>query len=143
MTYIFKNLTKNKIRALIYILTDNPRFSKDRKINPLTIISNDNDFYKKMQVMNHRNEYSYLLGIEDDNTIRITRDESLISLSYDISSLHLVVEEYDYILRSIRFEDAKGNRIGLWVQKVEPVKGDLNNFEFTNYVELFADEVIR
>lgn len=143
MTYIINKVTRAKIRALLYILKDNPTFSKDRKIDCLTILDDSDNLYNKMQVMNHRNEYSYLLELEDDNTIRIKRDESLINLSYDISSLHLVVEEYDYILRSIRFEDIQGNRIGLWVQKVETVKGDLNNFEFINYVEMFADEVIR
>lgn len=141
MTYIINKVTRAKIRALLYILKDNPTFSKDRKIDCLTILDDSDNLYNKMQVMNHRNEYSYLLELEDDNTIRIKRDESLINLSYDISSLHLVVEEYDYILRSIRFEDIQGNRIGLWVQKVETVKGDLNNFEFINYAELFADEV--
>lgn len=143
MTYIINKVTRAKIRALLYILKDNPTFSKDRKIDCLTILDDSDNLYNKMQVMNHRNEYSYLLELEDDNTIRIKRDESLINLSYDISSLHLVVEEYDYILRSIRFEDIQGNRIGLWVQKVETVKGDLNNFEFINYAEMFADEVIR
>lgn len=143
MKYIINKVTRAKIRALLYILKDNPTFSKDRKIDCLTILDDSDNLYNKMQVMNHRNEYSYLLELEDDNTIRIKRDESLINLSYDISSLHLVVEEYDYILRSIRFEDIQGNRIGLWVQKVETVKGDLNNFEFINYAEMFADEVIR
>ena len=143
MKYIINKVTRAKIRALLYILNDNPTFSKDRKIDCLTILDDSDIFHNKMQVMNHRNEYSYLLALEDDNTIRITRDESLINLSYDISSLHLVIEEYDYILRSIRFEDIQGNRIGLWVQKVETVKGDLNNFEFINYAEMFADEVIR
>ena len=141
MKYIINKVTSNKIRALLYILIYNPEFSKENKINFFDIASKDNDFCKKMQVRNHRDEYSYLLELEDDNTIRIKRDESMINLSYDIRSLHLVVEVYDYMMRSIRFEDAKGNRIGLWVQKVEPVNGDLNNNKFIKYVQMFADEV--
>ena len=138
MTYIFKNLTKSKIRALFYILGSNNQFKK--RINP-SELTYDDGLLRGIQARNSYNEYVYTLYIEKDNYLHISNIDGLLDIKYDISELRLVVTEYDDYLNSIFFEDCESNCIGVWKRKINPIDGDLDWLKFLEYAKLFADEV--
>ena len=139
MTYIFKNLTKSKIRALFYILGSNNQFKK--RINP-SDLTYDDGVFRGIQARNSYNEYEYTLSVQKDNYLHISNIDGLLNIQYDISKLQLVVNEYDDILNSIYFQEYDSlNKIGIWTQKVNPVSGDLDWLKFLEYAKLFADEV--
>ena len=138
MTYIFKNLTKSKIRALFYILGSNNKFKKH--INP-SEFTEDDGLLRGIQARNSYNEYEYTLSVQKDNYIHISNIDGLLDIKYDISELQLVVTEYDDYLNSIFFEHYNSNRIGVWKRKVNEVSDDLDWLKFLEYAKLFADEV--
>lgn len=138
MTYIFKNLTKSKIRALFYILGSNNQFKK--RINPYDL-TYDDGLLRGIQARNSYNDYVYTLYIEKDNYLHISNIDGLLDIKYDISELRLVVTEYDDYLNSIFFEDCESNCIGVWKRKVNEVSDDLDWLKFIEYAKLFADEV--
>lgn len=139
MTYIFKNLTKSKIRALFYILGSNNQFKK--RINP-SELTYDDGLFKGIQVRNSYDEYEYTLSVQKDNYLHISNIDGLLDIKYDISELKLVVFEYEDILNFISFQNYDSSiKIGVWTQKVNPVSGDLDWLKFLEYVKLFADEV--
>lgn len=138
MTYIFKNLTKSKIRALFYILGSNNNFKK--RINP-SELTYDDGLLRGIQAKNSYNEYVYTLYIEKDNYLHISNIDGLLDIKYDISELRLVVTEYDDYLNSIFFETCESNCIGVWKRKVNEVSDDLDWLKFLEYAKLFADEV--
>ena len=140
MTYIFKNLTKSKIRALFYILGSNNNFKK--RINP-SEFTNDDGLLRGIQARNSYNEYEYTLSVQEDNYLHISNIDGLLDIKYDISQLQLVVDEYDDIINSIYFlEYNSTNRIGIWKRKVNEVSDDLDWLKFLEYVKLFADLVV-
>ena len=138
MTYIFKNLTKSKIRALFYIISSNKDFKK--RINP-SDLTYDDGLLRGIQARNSYNEYEYTLYIQKDNYLHISNIDGLLDIKYDISELRLVVTEYDDYLNSILFEDCESNCIGVWKRKVNEVSDDLDWHKFLEYAKLFADEV--
>lgn len=138
MTYIFKNLTKSKIRALFYILGSNNNFKK--RINP-SELTYDDGLLRGIQARNSYNEYEYTLYIQKDNYLHISNIDGLLDIKYDISELRLVVTEYDDYLNSIFFETLDSNCIGVWKRKVNEVSDDLDWHKFLEYAKLFADEV--
>lgn len=138
MIYIFKNLTKSKIRALFYILGSNNKFKKH--INP-SELTYDDGVFRGMQARNSYNEYEYTLSVQKDNFIYISNIDGLLDIKYDISELQLVVTEDDDYLNSIFFEHFNSNRIGVWKRKVNEVSDDLDWIKFLEYAKLFADEV--
>ena len=138
MTYIFKNLTKSKIRALFYILDSNNQFKKHINLSELTY---DDGLFRGFQARNSYNEYVYTLYISKDNYLHISNIDGLLDIKYDISELRLVVTEYDDYLNSIFFEDCESNCIGVWKRKINPIDGDLDWLKFLEYAKLFADEV--
>lgn len=141
MTYIFKNLTKNKIRALFYIISSNKDFKKHIKPEEFT---NDDGLFRGMQARNSYNEYEYTLSVQKDNYLHISNIDGLIDIKFDIGQLQLVVTEDEDILNSIYFQDDDffaPNKIGIWTQKVNPVSDDLDWHKFLEYAKLFADEV--
>lgn len=139
MTYIFKNLTKSKIRALFYIISSNKDFKKHIKPEEFT---EDDGLFRGIQARNSYNEYEYTLSIQKDNCIHIANIDGLLDVKYDISQLQLVVDEYDDILNRIYFQEYDSlNNIGIWTQKVNPVSDDLDWLKFLEYAKLFADEV--
>lgn len=138
MTYIFKNLTKSKIRALFYILVSNNKFKK--RINP-SDLTYDDGMFRGIQVRNSYNDYAYTLYVHKDNYLHISNTDGLLDIKYEISELQLVVTEYDDYLNSIFFEDCKSNCIGVWKRKVNEVSDDLDWHKFLEYAKLFADEV--
>lgn len=140
MTYIFKNLTKSKIRALFYILGSNNNFKK--RINP-SELTYDDGLFRGIQARNSYNEYEYTLSVQKDNCIHISNIDGLLDIKYDISQLQLVVDEYDDILNSIYFQEYNShNKIGVWKRKVNEVSDDLDWLKFLEYAKLFADLVI-
>ena len=138
MTYIFKNLTKSKIKALFYIIQSNQNFKK--YISP-SEFTNDDGLLRGIQARNSYNDYVYTLYVEKDNYLHISNVDGLIDIKYDISELRLVVTDYDDYLNSIFFEDCESNCIGVWKRKINPIDGDLDWLKFLEYVKLFADEV--
>ena len=138
MTYIFKNLTKNKIKALFYTLFSNNQFKNH--INP-SELTYDDDLFRGIQVRNSFNEYEYTLSVQKDNCIHISNIDGLLDIKYDINELRLVVTEYDDYLNSIFFENCESNCIGVWKRKVNEVSDDLDWHKFLEYAKLFADEV--
>ena len=138
MTYIFKNLTKNKIKALFYTLFSNKQFKEH--LNPYDLTDNECTF-TAIQVRNSYNEYEYTLSVQKDNYLHINNIDGLLDIKYDISELRLVVTEYDDYLNSIFFEDCKSNCIGVWKRKINPTDSDLDWLKFLEYAKLFADEV--
>ena len=138
MTYIFKNLTKSKIKALFYILQSNQNFKKHIIPSEFT---EDDGLFRGIQARNSYNNYVYTLYVEKDNCIHISNIDGLLDIKYDISELRLVVTEYDDYLNSIFFEDCKSNRIGVWKRKINPTDSDLDWLKFLEYAKLFADEV--
>lgn len=138
MTYIFKNLTKSKIRALFYIISSNKDFKK--RINP-SDLTYDDGLLRGIQARNSYNDYVYTLYIEKDNYLHISNIDGLLDIKYDISELRLVVTEYDDYLNSIFFENCESNCIGVWKRKVNDVSDDLDWHKFLEYAKLFADEV--
>lgn len=138
MTYIFKNLTKSKIRALFYILGSNNNFKK--RINP-SELTYDDGLLRGIQARNSYNEYEYTLSVQKDNYLHISNIDGLLDIKYDISELRLVVTEYDDYLNSIFFENFESNCIGVWKRKVNEVSDDLDWHKFLEYAKLFADEV--
>lgn len=138
MTYIFKNLTKSKIRALFYIISSNKDFKKHIKPEEFT---EDDGVFRGIQARNSYNEYEYTLSVQKDNCIHISNIDGLIDIKYDISELRLVVTEDDDYLNSIFFEDSESNCIGIWKRKVNEVSDDLDWLKFLEYAKLFADEV--
>lgn len=138
MTYIFKNLTKNKIRALFYILVSNNKFKKH--INP-SDLTYDDGMLRGIQVRNSYNDYAYTLYVHKDKYLHISNTDGLLDIKYDISELRLVVTEYDDYLNSIFFENCESNCIGVWKRKINPTDSDLDWLKFLEYAKLFADEV--
>ena len=138
MTYIFKNLTKSKIRALFYIISSNKDFKKHIKPEEFT---EDDGLLRGIQARNSYNDYVYTLYIEKDNYLHISNIYGLLDIKYDISELRLVVTEYDDYLNSIFFENCESNCIGVWKRKVNEVSDDLDWHKFLEYAKLFADEV--
>ena len=138
MTYIFKNLTKSKIRALFYIISSNKDFKKHIKPEEFT---EDDGLLRGIQARNSYNNYVYTLYIEKDNYLHISNIDGLLDIKYDISELRLVVTEYDDYLNSIFFETCESNCIGVWKRKVNEVSDDLDWLKFLEYAKLFADEV--
>ena len=138
MTYIFKNLTKSKVRALFYILGSNNNFKKH--INP-SDLTYDDGLFRGIQARNSYNEYEYTLSVQKDNCIHISNIDGLLDIKYDISELQLVVTEDDDYLNSIFFEHYNSNHIGVWKRKVNEVSDDLDWHKFLEYAKLFADEV--
>lgn len=142
MTYIFKNLTKNKIKALFYIMSNNNKFKEH--LNPSKITDKDS-FFRAMQVRNSYNEVEYVLSLSEDNCIHVGNIDGLLDIKYELSELHLVVVEYDDILNSISFQDNRDyyrpNNIGVWARKVNGSSDDLDWLKFLEYVKLFADSV--
>lgn len=139
MTYIFKNLTKNKIKALFYTLFSNKQFKEH--LNPYDL-TDDDGLFRGIQVRNSYNEYEYTLSVQKDNYLHISNIDGLLDIKYDISELKLVVFEYDDILNFISFQNYDSSiKIGVWTQKVNPVSEDLDWLKFLEYVKLFADEV--
>ena len=141
MTYIFKNLTKSKIRALFYILGSNNQFKK--RINP-SDLTYDDGLLRGIQARNSYNEYEYTLSVQKDNYLHISNIDGLIDIKFNIGQLQLVVTEDEDILNSIYFQDDDffaPNKIGIWTQKVNPVSDDLDWLKFLEYAKLFADEV--
>ena len=139
MTYIFKNLTKNKIKALFYIISSNQDFKEHIKPEEFT---EDDGLFRAIQVRNSYNEYEYTLSMQKDNYLHISNIDGLLDIKYDISELKLVVFEYEDILNFISFQNYDSSiKIGVWTQKVNPVSGDLDWLKFLEYVKLFADEV--
>ena len=138
MTYIFKNLTKNKIKALFYTLFSNNQFKNH--INP-SELTYDDDLFRGIQVRNSFNEYEYTLSVQKDNCIHISNIDGLLDIKYDINELRLVVTEYDDYLNSIFFENCESNCIGVWKRKINPTDSDLDWLKFLEYAKLFADEV--
>lgn len=139
MTYIFKNLTKSKIKALFYIISSNKDFKKHIKPEEFT---EDDGLFRGMQARNSYNEYEYTLSVQKDNCIHISNIDGLLDIKYDISELQLVVDEYDDILNRIYFQEYDSpNRIGVWTRKVNEISDDLDWLKFLEYAKLFADEV--
>ena len=138
MTYIFKNLTKNKIKVLFYIISSNQNFKEHIKPEEFT---EDDGLLRGIQARNSYNEYVYTLYISKDNYLHISNIDGLLDIKYDISELRLVVTEYDDYLNSIFFEDCESNCIGVWKRKINPIDGDLDWLKFLEYAKLFADEV--
>lgn len=138
MTYIFKNLTKSKIRALFYIISSNKDFKKHIKPEEFT---EDDGLFRGIQARNSYNEYEYTLSVQKDNYLHISNIDGLLDIKYDISELRLVVTEYDDYLNSIFFENCESNCIGVWKRKVNEVSDDLDWHKFLEYAKLFADEV--
>ena len=138
MTYIFKNLTKSKIRALFYIIGSNNHF--DFHIDP-SELTYDDGIFRGIQVRNSYNDYAYTLYIQEDNYLHISNIDGLLDIKYDISELRLVVTEYDGYLNSIFFENCESNCIGVWKRKINPTDSDLDWLKFLEYAKLFADEV--
>ena len=138
MTYIFKNLTKSKIRALFYIISSNKDFKK--RINP-SDLTYDDGLLRGIQARNSYNEYEYTLYIQKDNYLHINNIDGLLDIKYNISELRLVVTEYDDYLNSIFFENCESNCIGVWKRKINPIDSDLDWLKFLEYAKLFADEV--
>ena len=138
MTYIFKNLTKSKIRALFYIISSNKDFKKHIKPEEFT---EDDGLLRGIQARNSYNDYVYTLYIEKDNYLHISNIDGLLDIKYDIRELRLVVTEYDDYLNSIFFETCESNCIGVWKRKVNEVSDDLDWHKFLEYAKLFADEV--
>ena len=139
MTYIFKNLTKNKIKTLFYTLFSNKQFKEH--LNPYDL-TDDGCTFTAIQVRNSYNEYEYTLSVQKDNYLHINNIDGLLDIKYDISELKLVVFEYDDILNFISFQNYDSSiKIGVWTQKVNPVSGDLDWLKFLEYAKLFADEV--
>ena len=138
MTYIFKNLTKSKIKVLFYIISSNQNFNEHIKPEELT---EDDGLLRGIQARNSYNEYVYTLYISKDNYLHISNIDGLLDIKYDISELRLVVTEYDDYLNSIFFEDCESNCIGVWKRKINPIDGDLDWLKFLEYAKLFADEV--
>ena len=138
MTYIFKNLTKNKIKALFYIISSNQDFKEHIKPEEFT---EDDGLFRGIQAMDSYNEYAYTLYVSKDNCIHISNIDGLLNIKYDISELRLVVTEYDGYLNSIFFENCESNCIGVWKRKINPTDSDLDWHKFLEYAKLFADEV--
>lgn len=141
MTYIFNNLTKNKIKALFYILNNNKQFKKH--LNP-SDITYDDGLFRGIQARNSYNEVEYVLSLSKDSYLHIGNIDGLIDIKFDIGQLQLVVTEDEDILNSIYFQDDDffaPNKIGIWTQKVNPVSDDLDWHKFLEYAKLFADEV--
>lgn len=139
MTYIFKNLTKNKIKALFYTLFSNKQFKEH--LNPYDL-TDDDCLFRGIQVRNSYNEYEYTLSVQKDNYLHISNIDGLLDIKYDISELKLVVFEYEDILNFMSFQNYDSSiKIGVWTQKVNPVSGDLDWLKFLEYAKLFADEV--
>ena len=138
MTYIFKNLTKSKIKVLFYIISSNQNFKEHIKPKEFT---EDDGLLRGVQARNSYNNYVYTLYIEKDNYLHISNIDGLLDIKYDISELQLVVTEYDDYLNSIFFETCESNCIGVWKRKINPTDSDLDWLKFLEYAKLFADEV--
>ena len=93
MTYIFKNLTKSKIRALFYIISSNKDFKKHIKPEEFT---EDDGLLRGVQARNSYNNYVYTLYIEKDKTedcLYIETESSRFKYRGNISQIENVLKE--------------------------------------------------